>query len=723
MGEKHPFGDDEIIRIARCFTYLHHCHHPPNQQLNHNHNNDSFLTKWAVHCSTLPKPNFDLASSSASHRSLFVNLLQVDPNLVLDDTNIHDDAVVVSKEEDNYETKDPQKMFNHPRMQKTIRNLLSEIETHILPPNFGPRLEETVFTLLSPMPLDDFYNTIRSTTSSTSNASSNTTQSTIIHTTEEAMTMQRLDTFLNGLANSSRRGSRKALEVLFHCCCCENGSNVLVASAKKLIDLAYRLALASLVIDMVMNPQKYGENNEDNDNDDDDNDDNDNMKNKYEKIKEKNTGENEHRDNDNNIPKETTTHNAIETEYDLTPYYPQEVNQSLVQSLYDFASNYHDSSTMMMTMGGSNYSSFQKTQGSTNIYGHENKYHSSTTTTTTTTTTTQSDKEKERINKDGEDSNDGVTLEAFMTWAESNAPCISATMETFIHRIFFMDKPYPPSRTEFMFPLLKSQHSAFFQSKKSSPLLFTLASMSPSLGGEWFRLYTSDEDGLSFNRLQNSLLGYSGPTLLIIKEVEGGGIFGAFTSTAWKENKDFYGNSDCFLFQLQPNVQVIRPRGGRGGTNFMYCNSESRSRGYDGQAHGIGFGGTVEKPRLFIAESFDGCMASASDLTFESGALLAPLRKTNSTHTMDTLSPTMTSSRKYFDIESLEVWGVGGDEIVAAALGARRQQREIKAANIRKARKVDKAAFLDDLKSGLIESKAFKVCVNFIFWHVQFVLS
>ena len=174
-------------------------------------------------------------------------------------------------------------------------------------------------------------------------------------------------------------------------------------------------------------------------------------------------------------------------------------------------------------------------------------------------------------------------------------------------------------------------------------------------------------------------------------------MFGAFTSTAWKETKDFYGNSDCFLFRLEPSVAVYRPRGA--GFNYMYCNSESRSRGYDGLPHGIGFGGTTEKPRLFIAESFDGCMASSGDLTFEAGALLPPPKVDNGIPQ---------PARKYFDIESLEVWGVGGDEVVAEALGARAQQREITAANIRKARKVDKAQFLDDFKSGLIESKAFQ---------------
>ena len=50
---------------------------------------------------------------------------------------------------------------------------------------------------------------------------------------------------------------------------------------------------------------------------------------------------------------------------------------------------------------------------------------------------------------------------------------------------------------------------------------------------------------------------------------------------------------------------------------------------------------------------------------------------------------------------------MGRDEVVQEALSARVKQRDIQQANIQKARKVDKTQFLDDFKSGLIESKAF----------------
>lgn len=198
---------------------------------------------------------------------------------------------------------------------------------------------------------------------------------------------------------------------------------------------------------------------------------------------------------------------------------------------------------------------------------------------------------------------------------------------------------------------------------------------------------------MSFNRLLNSLLGYDGPTLIIIRESERKGIFGAYTNARWKESKDFCGNSDCFLFRLQPSTAVYRPRGT--GSNYQYCNSESRSKGYDGLSHGIGFGGTSDSPRLFIAEKFEGCVASSNDLTFEEGELLPPRLKGE--------NPT-----KRFEIEALEVWGVGGQDAISDALQARTKQRDVTAANIRKARKVDKAAFLDDFKSGLLESKAFQ---------------
>lgn len=300
-----------------------------------------------------------------------------------------------------------------------------------------------------------------------------------------------------------------------------------------------------------------------------------------------------------------------------------------------------------------------------------------------------------------------VTLDDLLDWSDTVAPVFASILPTFLFQVFFPGRPYPPSRTAFDFPRIPVEEtdqdtrsstiaSSFFSSP-SCTKLFTFGCLSSSLDGLYYRLYTSDSDGLSFNRLMNALLGYGGPTLLLIRSCSSngcpGGVFGAFTASPWKESKDFYGNSDCFLFQVSPLTSVYRPTGND--QNFMYCNSSARSRGYDQQAHGIGFGGTTQQPRLFLAESLDdGCMALSQDLTFENGSLLPK-----------TESGTL---QKSFVIESLEVWGVGGDDVVLQALGARDRARQIKDEGIRRARKVDKAQFLDDFRSGAVYSKAFQ---------------
>ena len=202
------------------------------------------------------------------------------------------------------------------------------------------------------------------------------------------------------------------------------------------------------------------------------------------------------------------------------------------------------------------------------------------------------------------------------------------------------------------------------------------------------------------------MLGYGGPTVLLISSTSGG-TFGAYTATPWKESKDFYGNTDCFLYQLAPTVAVYRPT--NSDRNYMYCNLTARSRGYDQQAHGLGFGGTVQEPRLFVAENLDDCRAAAQDLTFENGRLL-PLPDLDRKKNPNANNNNNRHSQQHFVVESLEVWGVGGgdSDMVQAALEQREAARAVTSEAIRRARKVDKAQFLDDFRAGTFASKAFK---------------
>jgi TLD len=290
-----------------------------------------------------------------------------------------------------------------------------------------------------------------------------------------------------------------------------------------------------------------------------------------------------------------------------------------------------------------------------------------------------------------------VELEDVLEWADAVAGMFASVLPTFFHSLLFPDIPFPRSRAWFATPI-PDQGSDFFNAQSSpttmNTRIFVIACLSSSLTGSYHRLYASSSDGLSFNRLQNAVQGYGGPTLLLIRSTSGG-IFGAFTASTWKESKDFYGNTDCFLLQLSPRTAVYRPTANE--RNFMYCNSAARSKGYDQQAHGIGFGGSVQEPRLFLPESFEDCVAASQDLTFENGRLLPDLDVAGEQQ-----------SKKYFDIDSLEVWGVGGSDVVQAAFQARDASRAITDEAIRRARKVDKAQFLDDFRAGTIESKAFQ---------------
>lgn len=584
LGDRNPFGNDEIIRLARVYTFLNTSPVDSRKDLL----TDRFLVDLATFSSTLRKPIL----SKRSDENSYVDLLQVDQNMFMKPS--------------------PQIL----KRRERIKFIMSIIDEKVLPENFGRTIQESFFTLLKPVKFDGEYDLSPD-------------------VVEVKIGWTKLAKFIDGASETSRRGSRKAMECVFKCCALDNDSNR--ANAKKLMDCFYRIALACAIYDTYMTNQRMIEDQKE--------------RIRLKEIERKKQEEEKQRliatgqyNPDDDDEEDLSDEETIIPPFDPSSMYPSDIGDTLAASLLEHAQK------ISLNMG----------MGSLNI----------------------SDSSKG-------DTNDTISLDIFLAWADSNAPCLGSCLETFVHLMLFPDKPYPPSRSEFIFPRLEGQQSAFFNSDQS-PLLFNFATMSPSLCGAWHRLYTTDSDGLSFNRLQNALAGYSGPTLLIVREADQGGVFGAFSSTAWKESKNFYGNSDCFLFSISPSLKLMRPRGA--GTNYQYCNPESRSRGYDGQAHGIGFGGDCNQPRLFISETFDENRASASDLTFEAGRLLPP---------REGLS-------KLFDLESLEVWGVGGDEVVAEALVGRKKQREIVASNIQKARKVDKAQFLDDFKSGLIESKAFK---------------
>ncbi|KAL3809268.1 hypothetical protein ACHAXA_009966 [Cyclostephanos tholiformis] len=254
-----------------------------------------------------------------------------------------------------------------------------------------------------------------------------------------------------------------------------------------------------------------------------------------------------------------------------------------------------------------------------------------------------------------------------------------------------------------------------------NPLLQKLAEGDPEvLGTKWDCLYSSSEgDGLSFRNVCEKIRGYEGPTVLLIGGIPSASKFlvrtlcsdapekvslGFFTTDTWIQSTDYFGSDDCFLFSMDGNdVQFIRPKS-RSLTStstlnnkYMYCHPSSLATSNkrlkdapqrtNASVHGIGIGGTASQPRLHITESLEECRALSYDLLFDDG---------------DLLSGKCSDSLYYFDVDCIEIWGVGGEEWIADALQSQAKAKKMHAACLEMARRVDKRQLLDDLDNGLI---------------------
>eukprot|EP00584_Thalassiosira_punctigera_P005888 CAMPEP_0172537696 /NCGR_PEP_ID=MMETSP1067-20121228/9249_1 /TAXON_ID=265564 ORGANISM="Thalassiosira punctigera, Strain Tpunct2005C2" /NCGR_SAMPLE_ID=MMETSP1067 /ASSEMBLY_ACC=CAM_ASM_000444 /LENGTH=606 /DNA_ID=CAMNT_0013323051 /DNA_START=155 /DNA_END=1975 /DNA_ORIENTATION=+ len=245
-----------------------------------------------------------------------------------------------------------------------------------------------------------------------------------------------------------------------------------------------------------------------------------------------------------------------------------------------------------------------------------------------------------------------------------------------------------------------------------SPAVFSFVSISmPKFGQKWYRIFAGAEHGWTFHQLEHSIMGYEGPTLLVIQarsknKNDGTVTLGAYTASKWEKNKrDFFGTSDCFLFQLQPTMRVLKtlPKMGTRGGHYMFYHSNTNvnttnpSR-KDDLTEGLGFGGTVRHPRLFIDSQLDECRVSHQDTSFEEGYL--GFQPTNDPFASNISSGTL-------HIDSLEIYAVGDEETIRKGFRAQHLHRDVAYSALRNARTVDKAAFLGDMRNGVIESKTF----------------
>lgn len=129
----------------------------------------------------------------------------------------------------------------------------------------------------------------------------------------------------------------------------------------------------------------------------------------------------------------------------------------------------------------------------------------------------------------------------------------------------------------------------------SQSMIAKLLSVIPS---HWTLLYDSNQDGLGANRFLHHILGYKGPTLILLKcrdASKKSSVYCIAAPSEWKETHLYTGGEDSCLLQLQPKYQLMEK-----GAKILYLNTTIR-----GYPKGLRVGVDPRNPILAVNEQFD----------------------------------------------------------------------------------------------------------------------
>lgn len=143
------------------------------------------------------------------------------------------------------------------------------------------------------------------------------------------------------------------------------------------------------------------------------------------------------------------------------------------------------------------------------------------------------------------------------------------------------------------------ESSANNSSSSAFPSQLLLTKLVPSVPSHWALLYDTHQHGVGANRFLHHVLGYRGPTIVILQarsyQDDLVKIFCVASPTEWRETHLYSGGEESCLVQLQPKFSVMEK-----GAKTLYLNTHIR-----GYPKGLRFAVDPRNPIVAVDEHFE----------------------------------------------------------------------------------------------------------------------
>eukprot|EP00163_Fabomonas_tropica_P014898 TRINITY_DN270_c0_g1_i1.p1 TRINITY_DN270_c0_g1~~TRINITY_DN270_c0_g1_i1.p1 ORF type:complete len:433 (-),score=95.73 TRINITY_DN270_c0_g1_i1:87-1262(-) len=240
------------------------------------------------------------------------------------------------------------------------------------------------------------------------------------------------------------------------------------------------------------------------------------------------------------------------------------------------------------------------------------------------------------------------------------------------NRVFgFPDQASDPSEAHCLPSLLDRQVQPTTSDMLSDVHIWGLVElMLPAPTPAWHSLYSSERDGIGKNRFLYHLLFYDGPTVLVVRD-SNGHIFGAYAPEGWDPRKgqgDFYGQGAPALFSIAPHFHIYPGTGYNANNQYFHLKENTSVTNPDQKPEGLGLGGKVDFFGLWLDIDLATGKSRGGCSSFRHSAQL--------------------SAEADFQIEAIEVWGIGGEKVLQAQQDMRQRLEKQQLGN----RAVDRVA-------------------------------